>query len=248
MRYFVIADIHGFYEEMLAALNAAGFDKDNPEHFLISLGDACDRGPASHKVVKYLLDLPKDRRVLIKGNHWDLLEAAIKNNCFEAYDYSNGTVKTMAQFTGMSEFDPPTSLIRECFYSPLYRKYRGELVDYYETDNYIFCHGYIPCDVRVDYEQRKLVRKYKFDENWRDGNWRDAAWFNAYDVYKQGVKVEGKTVVAGHWHCSYAWSKELGIPEHGKGACYDIYKEDGLVMLDACTVVSKKVNVTIIED
>jgi hypothetical protein len=39
MKYFVIADPHGFYDEMIKALDEAGFDKDNEDHWLVSCGD-----------------------------------------------------------------------------------------------------------------------------------------------------------------------------------------------------------------
>ena len=39
MRYFVVTDVHGFYDEMIEALDIAGFDPNNENHWLISLGD-----------------------------------------------------------------------------------------------------------------------------------------------------------------------------------------------------------------
>ena len=31
-KYFIVADVHGFYDEMIDALNEAGFDKNNENH------------------------------------------------------------------------------------------------------------------------------------------------------------------------------------------------------------------------
>ena len=31
-KLFVVADVHSFYEEMLAALKDKGFDRDDPDH------------------------------------------------------------------------------------------------------------------------------------------------------------------------------------------------------------------------
>ena len=42
--YFVCSDIHGFYKEWMKSLKEAGFNKNNPEHILIVLGDVFDRG------------------------------------------------------------------------------------------------------------------------------------------------------------------------------------------------------------
>ena len=35
-KYFVVADIHSFYDEFMKALNDAGFDINNEDHILIS--------------------------------------------------------------------------------------------------------------------------------------------------------------------------------------------------------------------
>ena len=67
MKYFVVADVHGFYDEMKAALDEAGFDPENENHTLISCGDVIDRGKRPNEVVKYLVNLP--RKILIRGNH-----------------------------------------------------------------------------------------------------------------------------------------------------------------------------------
>ena len=254
-KYFAVADVHGFYDEMIAALNAAGFDKDNLNHILINLGDAYDRGPASNKVVKFLLDLPKERRVLIRGNHEDLLEDIIKKNRIDSYDFTNGTVKTMAQFTGMSEFDPPEALIRETFYNPLYRQYHEELIDFYETKLYVFVHGWIPCKTwnhwRAD--NHEFVRKYQYQKDWREGDWRSAAWLNGMEAWNNGVNLyekEGKTVFCGHWNASYGWSKiaHMCKDQFGGDSINGPYVDYGIVALDACTVLTHKVNCYVAEE
>ena len=71
--YFAISDIHGFYYPMHRSLYKAGFRKTNPDHILIVCGDIFDRGPDSVKVYNFLKSLPRDRRILIRGNHEFLL-------------------------------------------------------------------------------------------------------------------------------------------------------------------------------
>ena len=64
-RFIVVSDIHGFYDEMISALNKVNF---NPEtDFLICLGDTIDRGPKNLEVIQYLENLPN--KVLVRGNH-----------------------------------------------------------------------------------------------------------------------------------------------------------------------------------
>ena len=43
-KFFVVSDIHGFYDIFIDALDKAGFDKNNEEHYLICCGDYFDRG------------------------------------------------------------------------------------------------------------------------------------------------------------------------------------------------------------
>lgn len=87
-KYFVVADIHGFYDELITALDAAGYDRENPNHYFVSCGDVLDRGPRARSVLKFLLDLPKDRRIFIRGNHEDLMDDIFKKNRFDYYDES----------------------------------------------------------------------------------------------------------------------------------------------------------------
>ena len=51
---FAVSDIHGEYKALLEALEKAGFDENNPNHLLISIGDAFDRGDSSLSVYQYL--------------------------------------------------------------------------------------------------------------------------------------------------------------------------------------------------
>ena len=54
MKYFVFSDVHGFYDLLIGKLNSEGFDINNPNHMLISLGDNFDRGPQNYLVYSFL--------------------------------------------------------------------------------------------------------------------------------------------------------------------------------------------------
>ena len=49
-KYFVFSDVHGEYDALINSLRMAGYEGGNPQHKLISLGDAFDRGPNSREV------------------------------------------------------------------------------------------------------------------------------------------------------------------------------------------------------
>ena len=77
-KFFVISDVHGFYNEMKKSLYKAGYRKSNKNHILIVCGDIFDRGPDSVKIYNFLKSLPRNRRVLIRGNHEMLLKKLVE--------------------------------------------------------------------------------------------------------------------------------------------------------------------------
>ena len=73
MRYYVAADIHGFFTPFRTALEAAGYCEDDGEKKIIICGDLFDRGAEAKKVQDFVLEmLKRDQLILIRGNHEDL--------------------------------------------------------------------------------------------------------------------------------------------------------------------------------
>lgn len=64
---FIIGDIHGCYNSLVALLKKIG----NDFHTLVFLGDYVDRGRDSQKVIKTVIDLQKQhpRVICLQGNH-----------------------------------------------------------------------------------------------------------------------------------------------------------------------------------
>ena len=85
-KLFVISDVHGYYDEMRAALDAAGFDENNKEHWLIGCGDYIDRGEQPQEVINYLENLP--RKILVKGNHEELLKELLDSREPTSYAFA----------------------------------------------------------------------------------------------------------------------------------------------------------------
>ena len=73
IKYFAISDVHSFYNPMIEALLAKGFEQDNPDHKIILCGDLLDRGDDSIKVVEFCKNLAEQNRLIyVIGNHEDL--------------------------------------------------------------------------------------------------------------------------------------------------------------------------------
>ena len=254
MKYYIVADLHGFLDKLKESLREAGFFEDDQPHRLIVCGDALDRGKQAVELTDFLISLlEKDQLVYVRGNHEDLfiqcmLDIAKKGVYAIAsggsHHYHNGTWDTLLQLSGMSEqqaFESPQEMLRGVMRSAYYRKLLPKCVDYYETANYIFCHGWIPT---ADYSYSPKWRKATFEE------WRVARWSNGMaQACKFGITEPGKTIVCGHFHASYGHAKIAGeCSEWGEDADFSPFYADGIIALDACTAYSGRMNCIVIED
>ena len=124
-----------------------------------------------------------------------------------------------------------------------YQKILPSMKDYYETEHYIFVHGWIPC-------VREANGRYTRLDDWRTvpkQEWEKARWYNSIDAAQA---VTGpKTIVCGHWHCSYGHSRyEHKGSEFDSDADFSPYYAPGIIAIDACTAVSGRVNCIVVED
>ena len=246
MKLFCCADIHSYYEPLKKALDDAGFDPNNEDHYLVSCGDAFDRGGESEEVLHFLMSL--ERKILIKGNHDQLLEECCMREFPYSYDFSNGTKRTISDI-GDEGMGYPFDACCERTWNKT-ATYRSLLVNYFETENYIFVHSWIPTTVAYDFNATDRTFHYK--EDWRKAarsEWEEAMWGNPFEQAEAGLNKTGKTIVFGHWHCSRGWAKAEGRSEFEEDARWDPYinKEQNIIGLDTCTANSGKINVLVLE-
>lgn len=248
MKYYVTADIHGFYTLFRNALAEAGYFDDPEEHKLIILGDLFDRGGEAPALQDFILTLMKeDGVILIRGNHEDLFETFVTADEGRAYSHHvrNGTFDTALQLTRidriMAKMDR-RGLAAAGRRTPYYQTIIPAMRDYFETERRIFTHGWLPC------EYENGVCRYIPD--WREASpeqWAAARWYNGMDM--AGSWKEEKTVVCGHWHASYGHAGfERKGTEFGPDADFSPYYGDRIIAMDACTAESGRVNVLVLED
>lgn len=167
MRYYVISDVHGYYTQMKSALEKAGFFSDTTPHKLIMLGDLFDRGHEAKQLQQFILEqMEQDKIILIRGNHEDLFVELVTTDAGMPYSYhkSNGTYDTALQLTG---FDPVMASIRHYDFAdaakdtPFYKEIIPAMLDYFETEHYVFTHGWIPSIPNRD-------KSYSYISSWRD--------------------------------------------------------------------------------
>lgn len=236
-KFFVCSDIHAFYDEWIDALEKAGFDWDDKSHWLVVCGDYFDRGPKPIEVMKKLMNYP--RAILVKGNHESLYEEACKREWFQWYDFSNGTADTIKLMSGKDWDDENWDA--DYFNAAMNRvgAFFDKLVPYFETENYVFCHGWLPLWVEVG------------NCTWREASpegWEEAMWENGMKAALGGDIID-KTVVCGHFHTSWGHHKlNHNVPEFGDGADFSPFYYGGCIAIDACTAYSGQVNVVVLED
>ena len=194
--------------------------------------------------------MEKNQVVLIRGNHEDLFVQMVTENHGLPYraHVANGTYNTAMQLTG---YDPVMARIRNYDFAeaamntPYYRKIIPAMRDYYETDHYIFVHGWIPCI-------RERSGQYSYVSQWRESSareWMESRWINGMKAASDGVTEEGKTILCGHWHTSYGHSVlDQACSEFGPDADFSPYYGSGVIALDACAAHSGIVNCIVLED
>ena len=259
---YVVADVHSFYSSLIRALDEAGFFSD-PKGKLVLLGDAFDRGEETLELMNFLLKLLReDRLIYIRGNHEDLLEDLVRLLSTNSYKYMmddfnrNRTTDTVISIANMYYDDEAdclkyygkddwqymdyekvmlqplitVELARESVY---YKKLRTYL-NYYETEHYVFCHGWVPTDIVHANNKDKSV----YNPNWRsdDMDWRRARWTNGMEAcVSDGAAIPDKTVICGHFHTG--WGHEN---LHGNdGASREPFLDYGIIAIDGGTYVDE---------
>ncbi len=257
MKYYVTADVHAYFTELQTALRGNGFFEDTEPHKLIICGDLYDRGTEALQLQEFILDLmAKDQVILIRGNHEDLALDLLynwnRNSYLQRHHNLNGTVDTVSQLTGFSArdvFTEPEEVGKSILQNPFIQTLIPAMVDYFETEHYIFVHGWIPCTpVSIGNDEKEYVPV----ADWRNASkdlWNKARWINGMEAAHSGIVEPNKTIVCGHWHCSFGHSRyNHDGGEFDNNPNFAPYYANGIIAMDACTPISRKVNCILIED
>ncbi len=205
MRVLAIGDIHGCLgplDDLLAWVAPAADD------VLVTLGDYVDRGPDTRGVLDRLIGLKKARPVIcLRGNHEIMMLEAWRGGRSEKKMWLGvGGVQALGSYggapgkTGTFEDVPPEH----------WHFLQNELVDYHESERFIFVHAGIYPDVPLDEQPDNML-----------------FWEFLPDAMRHESK---KTVICGHT------SQKSGQPKVVPGAvCIDTYAHGGgwLTCLDA---------------
>lgn len=234
-KIFVVTDVHGHYTLLKEALDKAGFHKDDPQHLLVCCGDYFDRGSENVEVLKFFERLK--HCVLLRGNHEDLLLKLLQTGKVLPHNYINGTMQTLTDFFGKYAIDPVDDTIDFSGKSRTVDRICGfieETVNYYETDKYVFVHGWLP-----EKGETALQRSEASDADWAKARW--VKWTEKYTGQRP---LADKTLVCGHMPAFYASKFDHSRPAR----CGDIFYGNGLIAVDAGTNDTKQVNVLVLQE
>ena len=232
-KIFVVSDIHGHCSILKEALKNAGFEKENEKHLLVCCGDYFDRGNENYETLKFFERLK--HKVLLRGNHEDLLLKLLHTGKIQPHHYINGTMNTLEEFFGKYFVDPADDTIdfsgktgtvdRIC-------EFINGTVDYFQTENYVFVHGWLPQNCFTSNDLKNATKH----------QWSDARKIRWTEKYCDKRPLTDKTLVCGHMPTFYA-----NMGDKSKNI-YDIFYGNGLIAIDAGTADTKHINVLVLED
>ena len=251
-KYFVCSDIHSAYTPWMNALNDACFDENNDDHKIVVCGDLFDRLDETVQTYEFAKKMAEQNKLIyVRGNHEDLLFDCVADiyagRIPSPHHFSNGTVKTICQLCGQNEwivYDPSWRDKICDIMRPILDWIDETSVDYFEDGPYVFTHGYVPC--------------YEGLDDFRDAtkeDWRGARWLNGMRMWQNpSCRVEDKTVVVGHFHCSYGWShikqQRKEFPKKNRidwEKSFEPFVDDGIIAIDSCVAYTNKINCVVLE-
>ncbi len=256
-KLFFISDLHGHYQATINSLKEVGYDENNPSHLLVVLGDCMDRGKENIEVFEWLKRLTDEGKAVVTyGNHQSMLIDFLEwnNNPFN-YLY-NGMNETLADFLHQTmPFETWCLFNKKEFnysnfaeWAVIARKEINEeypdllpwlksLPRYFESKNCIGTHGAIDMQ----------AKDWHYPEISRNGlrGWDALDWDNGEFIMHKNTT--GKTVVVGHFdsgHLRDMWQ----IDTKDRNDHSILKTEDNTVFIDGCVVLTKKINVYVVED
>lgn len=261
-KFYILSDEHGNLKAVQEGLKKAGYDENNKDHFLISAGDCFDRGDESLELYQYYKRLCDENKMIVcYGNHNEFLIDFLKcqniHKCHFNY-VNNGLRYTIDSFLGQTcawdtfvlfraNEEEQREMTSEDWWNmwTAFVHYASEEINknypellgwlesmpyYVELKHSIISHGMIDCE----------------HGNWRTPliGWKKCIWASPEQSARM-YNNTGKHIYVGHIHSDLI--REFFYEEPTENTVFTRPQGD-VTYLDACTVLTNKVNVVCIED
>ena len=110
MKYYVVADVHGYYTYLKQALEEAGFFEETEPCMLVVCGDLLDRGTEAKELIEFMLELLEAGKLIyVMGNHEELLVQCLqeiaRGDSVKSHHYLNRTWDSLLQIAEMDEME-----------------------------------------------------------------------------------------------------------------------------------------------
>ena len=230
---FAVSDIHGHADLLKEALKNAGFDPKNEKHLLIVCGDCFDRGDQNMQVLQYLDRI--DNKVLLRGNHEDMLLEIFESGIIKPHNFVNGTIQTLVELFGKYAIDGDrVDFSGKSRILDRAAEFMEQQIPFFASRHFVFTHGWLP--TVPDGETVKI------HPDWQKGDgkqWKAARWTKWTDMYLTCDRLPDKTSVCGHVPTFRAVQFD---PRRGEMQA-DIFYGDGVIVLDGGTFTTGVINV-----
>lgn len=238
MKYFVFSDIHGYYDELQRALHEEGYEVFNPDHCLIGVGDYFDRGSQSAELLEFFKSVP--RKILLQGNHDRFLLNVINRGFITPYDDVNGVSATLISLTGIDPRTDPNKapLIPHILREKGLVEFITDMPFYFKTTDYFFTHAWLP--EYIPFEAARC-------SDWLEAISMDTirAMTDPNQNLLNTLKNTGRQLVVGHF---YTILLRRNIKDDYDEDVHSIWRHNGVIALDGCVPLSRKVNIFTFED
>lgn len=213
-RTFVMGDIHGRYDALTECLNKSAFD--NESDHLIQLGDVCDRGEETARVVDRLLKIK--HLTALKGNHDLWMEQWLKTGYTDPIWLRHGGEESIRSYQTVPTYAIPQHI----------DFFKNQRYYYIDSHNNLFLHAGFTDDSGPAHEAHP-----------ENVCWDRTLWLDAYHAFEakepppQRLSLF-KTIFIGHTStlkqhsttspiCIYnLWNVDTGAGTYGKLTMIDI--------------------------
>lgn len=187
MKTYVIADVHGRFDLLCAAIDIIEKDAGEDGGKLICLGDFVDRGPQSCNVIDLLMAGPQKpgwEWIVLQGNHEAMMLECLANPGIMRWWIGNGGGQTLISY-GYKQGDH----LEPLKIPPEHLNWMAQLPLTHEDEHRIFVHAGVPFDKEVADTKVETLQwmLYPGDVEHGDAEFHDDA-----------PHISGKHIVHGH--------------------------------------------------